>query len=47
MELAPVVPLIRETPIQVVGENVGNAFASAARSGYIDYSQLGLKTIEE
>jgi peptide/nickel transport system substrate-binding protein len=47
MELAPVVPLLRETPLQVVGENVGNAFASAARSGYIDYSQLGLKTIEE
>lgn len=47
MELAPVVPLLRETPLQVVGENVGNAFASAARSGYIDYSQLGLKSAGE
>lgn len=47
MELAPVVPLVRETPLQVVGDNIANAFASAARSGYIDYSQLGLKSPEE
>ncbi|ASO20636.1 peptide/nickel transport system substrate-binding protein [Actinoalloteichus hoggarensis] len=43
MEFAPVVPLVRETPLQMVGENIGNAFASSARSGYIDYSSIGLK----
>lgn len=43
MEQAPVVPLMRETPLQVVGENVGNAFAHAGRTGYVDYTSLGLK----
>lgn len=43
MELAPVLPLLRETPLQMVGSNVGNAFAHAGETGYIDYSSLGLK----
>jgi peptide/nickel transport system substrate-binding protein len=47
MELAPVVPLIRETPLQMVGSNVGGAYAHAARTGYIDYGSLGLKGAEE
>lgn len=42
MELAPVVPLVRETPLQMVGENVGGAFAHPGRTGYIDYASLGL-----
>lgn len=42
LELAPVVPLIRETPLQMVGENVGGAFAHAGRTGYIDYASVGL-----
>lgn len=46
MEQAPVVPLMRETPLQLVGENVGNAFAHAGRTGYIDYTSLGLKDPE-
>lgn len=46
MEQAPVVPLMRETPLQMVGDNVGNAFAHAGRTGYIDYTSLGLKDPE-
>ncbi|MFC7406859.1 ABC transporter substrate-binding protein [Georgenia alba] len=42
MELAPVVPLVRETPLQMVGENIGGAFAHPARTGYIDYGSVGL-----
>ncbi|MGC0272042.1 ABC transporter substrate-binding protein [Pseudactinotalea sp. Z1739] len=42
MEHAPVVPLVRETPLQMVGENVGDAYAHAARTGYIDYASVGL-----
>lgn len=42
MEQAPVVPLLRETPLQVVGSNVGGAYAHAARTGYIGYADLGL-----
>lgn len=43
MERAPVVPILRETPLQMVGSNVGNAFAHAGQTGYIDYTSLGLK----
>ena len=42
LELAPVVPLIRETPLQMVGPNVGGAYAHAGRTGYIDYASVGL-----
>lgn len=42
MELAPVVPLVRQTNLQMVGENVGGAFAHPARTGYLDYNSLGL-----
>lgn len=42
LELAPVVPLIRETPLQMVGANVGGAYAHAGRTGYIDYASVGL-----
>lgn len=42
VDLAPVVPLVRPKPLQLVGSNVGGAFANPARTGYIDYSQLGL-----
>jgi len=43
MEQAPVVPLDWTTGLQLVGENVGNAFAHAGRTGYIDYTSVGLK----
>lgn len=43
MEQAPVVPLVRETPLQMVGSNIGGAFAHAAQTGYIDYTSVGLK----
>lgn len=42
LELAPVVPLVRQTNLQMVGENVGGAFAHPARTGYLDYNSLGL-----
>lgn len=42
LELAPVVPLVRPRPLQLVGSNVGGAFANPSKTGYIDYSQLGL-----
>lgn len=42
LELAPVVPLVRPQPLQLVGTNVGGAFASPPRTGSIDYAQLGL-----
>lgn len=42
MELAPVAPLVRQTNLQMVGDNVGGAFAHPARTGYLDYSHLGL-----
>lgn len=42
LELAPVVPLVRETPLQMVGPNVGGAYAHAGRTGYIDYASVGL-----
>lgn len=42
LDLAPVVPLVRPRPLQLIGSNVGGAFANPARTGYIDYSQLGL-----
>lgn len=41
-ELSPTVPLVRPKPLQMVGENVGGAFANPSRTGYIDYNQLGL-----
>jgi len=41
-EVAPRVPLLRETPLQVVGENIGGAYAHAARTGYVYYADLGL-----
>lgn len=43
MELAPVVPLVRDTPLQMVGENVGGAYSHAGQYGYVDYTSLGLK----
>lgn len=43
MELAPVVPLVRDTPLQLIGPNVGGAFAHAGMSGYVDLTSLGLK----
>jgi peptide/nickel transport system substrate-binding protein len=42
LDLAPVVPLVRPRPLQLVGSNVGGAFANPSKTGYIDYSQLGL-----
>ena len=47
LEQAPVVPLVRETPLQMVGSNVGGAFAHAAQTGYIDYTSVGLKNPQE
>ena len=42
LELAPVVPLIRETPLTIMGSNVGGAFAHPGRYGYVDLASLGL-----
>ena len=42
LDLAPVVPLVRPRPLQLVGSNVGGAFANPSKTGYIDYAQLGL-----
>lgn len=42
MKDAPVVPLLRETPLQMVGSNVGGAFAHENTTGYIGYEDLGL-----
>lgn len=42
MEQAPVVPLVRQTNLQMVGENIGGAYAHPSRTGYIDYNGLGL-----
>ncbi|WP_150462700.1 ABC transporter substrate-binding protein [Nesterenkonia ebinurensis] len=47
MEDAPVVPLLLIADLQMVGENVGGAFANPARTGYIDYSHVGLLDPEE
>jgi peptide/nickel transport system substrate-binding protein len=43
LEKAPVVPLDWATNLQMVGSNVGNAFAHPGRTGYIDYTSVGLK----
>lgn len=43
MELAPVVPLVRDTPLQLIGPNIGGAFAHAGMTGYVDLTSLGLK----
>lgn len=42
LELAPVVPLVRDTPLQMVGPNVGDAYSHAGTTGYVDYSSVGL-----
>lgn len=44
MEQAPVVPLVRDTPLQMVGTNVAGAFSNPAQTGYIGYVNLGLKS---
>lgn len=41
-DLSPVVPLVRPRPLQLAGTNVGGAFANPSKTGYIDYSQIGL-----
>jgi peptide/nickel transport system substrate-binding protein len=41
-ELAPVAPLVRPRPLQMVGTNIGGAFANPSKTGYIDYNQIGL-----
>lgn len=46
MKLAPVVPLLWETSLQMVGSNLGNAFAHSGLTGYIDYTSVGLKDPE-
>lgn len=43
LQFAPVVPILRETPLQMVGSNVADAFAHAGETGYVDYTSLGLK----
>lgn len=42
LELAPVVPLVRDTPLQMVGPNIGDAFSHAGTTGYVDYASVGL-----
>ncbi|WMY78458.1 ABC transporter substrate-binding protein [Citricoccus sp. I39-566] len=46
MEQAPVVPLVRDTPLQVVGPNVAGAYSNPTTTGYVDYIGLGLKTVD-
>lgn len=46
VEQAPIVPLIRQTNLQMVGEDIGGAFAHPARTGYLSYADLGLKNPE-
>lgn len=43
MDQAPVVPLVRDTPLQMTGSNVGGAFSHPAQTGYVYYANLGLK----
>lgn len=43
MDQAPVVPLVRDTPLQMTGSNVGGAFSNPAQTGYVYYANLGLK----
>lgn len=45
MEKAPFVPLVRDTPLQMVGSNVAGAYSNPATTGYIDYVGLGLKSV--
>lgn len=42
MEQAPVVPLVRDTPLQMVGANIGDAYSHAGETGYVDYASVGL-----
>lgn len=42
LELAPVVPMVRDTPLQMVGPNVGDAYSHAGTTGYVDYASVGL-----
>lgn len=42
LELAPVVPLVRDTALQMVGPNVGDAYSHTGTTGYIDYASVGL-----
>ncbi|NUL45849.1 ABC transporter substrate-binding protein [Cellulosimicrobium funkei] len=46
MEQAPFVPLVRDTPLQVVGPNVAGAYSNPTTTGYVDYIGLGLKTVD-
>ncbi|MFD5224044.1 ABC transporter substrate-binding protein [Microbacterium sp. NPDC058342] len=46
LELAPFVPLVHGTSLQMVGTNVGNAFAHAGMTGYVDLTSVGLKDPE-
>lgn len=46
LELAPFVPLVHGTSLQMVGGNVGNAFAHAGMTGYVDLTSVGLKDTE-
>ncbi|MFE6735264.1 ABC transporter substrate-binding protein [Microbacterium sp. NPDC057650] len=47
MDLAPVVPLVRDTPLQMTGSNVAGAYSNPAQTGYIYYANLGLKDAGE
>lgn len=46
MEQAPVVPLVRDTPLQMVGPNVAGAYSNPTTTGYVDYVGLGLKSTD-
>lgn len=46
MEQAPVVPLVRDTPLQMVGPNVAGAYSNPTTTGYVDYVGLGLKSVD-
>lgn len=45
MDQAPVVPLVRDTPLQMTGSNIGGAFSNPAQTGYVYYANLGLKEV--
>ncbi|MCG5217962.1 ABC transporter substrate-binding protein [Streptosporangium soli] len=44
MELAPIVPLLYEKNVTVIGDNIAGAYLSDAYSGGIDLVSVGLKT---
>lgn len=47
MAQSPVVPLVRDTPLQMVGPNIAGAYSNPTTTGYVDYVGLGLKSADD